>query len=240
MAQQHYGISIHYETWKTGELRRSVKQRHIPLGSRKASRKALNCALRSADESRRPDRFFGLPIELRLQIYEAYCSDCTTEPIFTEATPPLARANRQLRSEFLPVFDKECTFDIPSSRSGSDTLQTQYKLLGSLSAAQLNFVRKRRITWALIMWSSEGGWISDLSISIERGRWIMAVERKKELEALLTSFTHELEQRDPGRNHMQDSELSDLLCVMDEALLPNFLKIYSKSGTQLSFAYRKL
>lgn len=136
MPQQNHEVSIHYEYWKADELRRSAKQRHIHLGSRKPSRKALICALRRADRECCLDRFLRLPIELRLQVYEAYCSDCTTEPIFTEATPPLARANRQLRSEFLPVFDKECAFGVSFSRLGSATLQTQSRLLKLLNAPQ--------------------------------------------------------------------------------------------------------
>ena len=100
-----------YEKCKTAELRLFAQQRRLAK------------ALRSADQTPEFHRFLELPPELRTAIYTFYCADFADEPLVLPTYPPLARVNRQLREEVLPVFYSECTFALGLTASIPSDLQ---------------------------------------------------------------------------------------------------------------------
>ena len=109
---QHIARSLPaYEKCKTAELSRFAQQRGL-IDADETDRKQLMQALRHADDYPRFDRIFALPPELRASTYRLYCADFADEPLTMPAWPPLARANRQLRDEMLPIFYSECTFTV--------------------------------------------------------------------------------------------------------------------------------
>ena len=103
-----------YEKCKIAELRQFAQQRVLMDAKKadKADRKQLVETLRLADETPRFDQFFALPPELRVSIYRLYCADFADEPLTIPTYPPLARVNKHLRAEMLPIFYSECTFAV--------------------------------------------------------------------------------------------------------------------------------
>lgn len=103
-----------YEKCKTAELRLFALQRRLTtiVDIPNANRQDLAKALRLADQTPQFHRFLELPPELRTAIYTFYCAGFADEPLTLPTYPPLARVNRQLREEVLPVFYSECTFAV--------------------------------------------------------------------------------------------------------------------------------
>jgi hypothetical protein len=63
-----------------------------------------------ADRDRTFNRFSELPAELRKSVYEYYIADWMSDALYVPSQPPLARINRLIRSEVLPLFYSECRF----------------------------------------------------------------------------------------------------------------------------------
>ncbi|KAK6416596.1 hypothetical protein LTR95_017439 [Oleoguttula sp. CCFEE 5521] len=68
--------------------------------------------LHAADDEATFSLLFALPKELRIQIYEYYCSYFERDVLYAPAQPPLTRVSRQLRREVLPVFYSRCIFNL--------------------------------------------------------------------------------------------------------------------------------
>ncbi|OQO05303.1 hypothetical protein B0A48_09071 [Cryoendolithus antarcticus] len=68
--------------------------------------------LHTADDKAIFSYLFALPKELRIQIYEYYCSYFDKDILYAPARPPLTRVSRQLRREVLPVFYNRCIFNL--------------------------------------------------------------------------------------------------------------------------------
>jgi hypothetical protein len=102
-----------YEKCKIAELRLFAHQRGLTnIDIDNADRKTLAKALRLADQNPKFHVFLRLPSELRTSIYSFYCADFADEPLTLPTYPPLARTNKQLLKEVLPVFYNECTFAV--------------------------------------------------------------------------------------------------------------------------------
>jgi hypothetical protein len=105
-----------YERCKTAELRLFARQRRLTditdIDIATATRQDLAKALRLADQNPSFHRFLELPSELRTSIYTFYCASFADEPLTLPTYPPLARTNRQLLEEVLPVFYSSCTFAV--------------------------------------------------------------------------------------------------------------------------------
>jgi hypothetical protein len=105
-----------YEKCKTAELRLFAHQRRLnntmDIDIPTANRQDLASALRLADQSPEFHLFLKLPSELRELIYRFYCASFSSEPLTLPTYPPLARTNKQLLKEVLPIFYNECTFAV--------------------------------------------------------------------------------------------------------------------------------
>lgn len=144
-----------YEKCKIAELRLFARQRGL-VNASNANRKQLAAALRAADENPRFDHFFALPPELRLMTYQFYCVDFADEPLAIPTYPPLARANRQLLTEMLPVFYSECTFSVGLTTEGYSHSTIPHVLrmqrdttlfFKSLSPQHLAFIQNLEVTF---------------------------------------------------------------------------------------------
>lgn len=102
-----------YEKCKTAELRLFAQQRRLTnLDIPTTARQDLAKALRLADQNPTFHLFLRLPSELRTLIYRFYCASFASEPLTLPTYPPLARTNRQLLEDVLPVFYNECTLAV--------------------------------------------------------------------------------------------------------------------------------
>lgn len=102
-----------YEKYKTAELRLFAQQRRLTnLDIPTAARQDLAKALRLADQTPTFHCFLNLASELRTLIYRFYCAPFASEPLTLPTYPPLARTNKQLLEEVLPMFYNECTFAV--------------------------------------------------------------------------------------------------------------------------------
>jgi hypothetical protein len=89
-----------------------VKDRHIHIPHQldgKYAQSSLVQALLEADEDRTFTRFSELPPEIRLMVYEHYMCELGNDHdgrrmLSSPSHPPLARLNRTLRQEVLPLF----------------------------------------------------------------------------------------------------------------------------------------
>lgn len=100
-----------YEKCKIAELRQFARQRRLSIEDN-SSRKELAAALRYADGNPSFPHFLKLPPEVRVIFYKTYCAPFADEPLTLPTYPPLARVNKQLRDEVLPIFYSSCTFSV--------------------------------------------------------------------------------------------------------------------------------
>lgn len=150
-----------YEKCRTAELRLFAHHRGLTnIDIPTATRQNLASALRLADQSPTFRPFLRLPSELRASIYSFYCADFASEPLTLPTYPPLARTNKQLLKEVLPVFYDECIFavnlatdDHSHDHSGSDIphvlrMQRDTTLFfKSLTAEHLAHIQKLEVSF---------------------------------------------------------------------------------------------
>jgi hypothetical protein len=101
-----------YAKCKVVELRKFARQRGLVAMESKDSKAHLIETLRLADKNPLFTCFLKLPEELRNTVYGFYCAYFSDTPLTMPTYPPLARVNKSLRDEVLPVFYSECTFAI--------------------------------------------------------------------------------------------------------------------------------
>lgn len=106
------------------ELKHSIKTRQIRYQdmsgrnirqheSAGPERTGLYAILDQTDAMRDFHRLLELPPDLRAEVYGYYLAPFAEQPLHALTTPPLARLNRLVRSEVLPLFFEQCTFEIP-------------------------------------------------------------------------------------------------------------------------------
>jgi hypothetical protein len=101
-----------YSNYKPADLRKFVQQRKLTGADSKSRKAYLVDLLRNADKNPSFARFLDLPEELRNTVYGFYCACFSDTPLNIPVHPPLARVNKQLQSEMLPVFYSQCTFAV--------------------------------------------------------------------------------------------------------------------------------
>lgn len=98
------------------DLRELLNRRNIPIPPELPKghdlKRNLELLLDVADITIPFHPFLRLPAELRNRVYAEYVNDFANKPLNAPTNPPLSLANRQLRTEFLPVFFGNCTFDL--------------------------------------------------------------------------------------------------------------------------------
>lgn len=117
-----------YVPYSNDELRefieaRRIAARHDDDGKIRGRRMDLVLLLDCQDQQPDFHRFLDLPAELRNRIYRMYF-DSLEEPQLAPSQPPLTVANRQLRSETLPMFYAWLRLPVQlSCRDGSSMLR---------------------------------------------------------------------------------------------------------------------
>lgn len=106
-----------YEHLKKSALMNLIQERRLAIVGTEGDRKQdLIDKLEAADESRQFTRLMDLPAELRNRVYYYYVHGFRTMRLDAPAQPPLSKISRTVRQEVLPIFYRECTFEIPSLR----------------------------------------------------------------------------------------------------------------------------
>jgi hypothetical protein len=101
-----------YAKCKVAELRKFARQRGLVALDGKDSKACLIDTLRLADKNPLFTCFLKLPEELQNTVYGFYCAYFSDTPLNMPTYPPLARVNKEVRDEVLPVFYSECTFAV--------------------------------------------------------------------------------------------------------------------------------
>ncbi|KAM0715361.1 hypothetical protein Q7P37_008859 [Cladosporium fusiforme] len=206
-----------YEKCEQSELQQFARQRSIQLAETSdVSHEQLAKTLRRADETPQFNRFFDLPAELRVQIYELYCSQFADNFMIPPTSPSLARTNRQMRNKIMPVFYHECTFllKIKRDRAYRDTAI----FFETLDPAHLALIRNLHILYSRESWLHGRGrrsspvWAMEIFLAREdrqattRAQVIYPKSRSSKqenpLEKALTNFVREIEKRGPGKDHL--------------------------------------
>jgi hypothetical protein len=137
---------ISYERFSMAELKVFCKARGLPSKATTVSRLAR--ALERADDAATFRRFFKLPPELRVMIYELHFQSFDDIDA-RHSQPPLTLASRQLRTEALPLFYKCATFTmLAHSFREHLSLRPHLRSLGSMDSLAYmpaaNFVRIKK------------------------------------------------------------------------------------------------
>ncbi|SMY29366.1 unnamed protein product [Zymoseptoria tritici ST99CH_1A5] len=139
------------------ELSHFISQRGInPTSSNTKKKQELITILESADEEATFDRFFDLPAELRVFVYELHFASYTCErrAIESPTPPPITQVDTMLREETLKLFYSTCEFLFNFHSSiGNPTLHfddVTGDLIRKLTLTHLPDVRNMRIrvSWA--------------------------------------------------------------------------------------------
>lgn len=147
LVRHQLGYSCYY-TCSRSELDTFVADRGLAIKNPQgANRHTLINLLRAADASPTFDKPTHLPAELRTRIYELYMEPFSNIPLVAPTEPPLTRASRLLRTESLPVFYGQCSFQFTYVSGPGDAgplylVRPSPKYLLALSPKKIGALRK--------------------------------------------------------------------------------------------------
>lgn len=173
-----------YDNCTTVELVQFARDRQFEIqDAENEERKRLIVKLEDDDDEATFEKMFDLPAEMRNRIYEAYLAEFP-KGLDCPSQPPLARTNRQMRAEVLPLFYSEKTFVIHLTQRFDEDgpvtpliLDLPLRVHAFVNSLQLKYASEwmRRIEFCLSMSGDRASsWASFILHKKKNGRWAVS------------------------------------------------------------------